>query len=423
VKAKAKKLLIITYYWPPSGGSGVQRWMYFAKNLKALGWEPFIITVDEKQAAYPVLDSSLNKEVKNLTTIRTQTREPLRWYARLNSSSDRGGIPQGAIQRKDLFGKLAAFIRGNFFIPDARKGWRKFAWEAAQNLVQKEGIDLVVTTGPPHSAHWVGSQLKSKFGLRWIIDFRDPWVTLFYNAQLYRTSWAVKKDQREEAQIVNYADCVLTTVAGNFHNYLKNLAPNQTFYALPNGYDAALMAKTPEKKHPYFHIVYTGLLTENQAYKTLIAALKKLPANNEIVVSLAGQIPENIINEFKENLPESKVKDHGYLAHEKAVQLMKSADLLVNFIFRGAEQQMISGKLLEYIATEKPILCLGNPDSEVGPFLMQGTAGVLLSPDAEKEILEFIGKARREKGQLRNKFPQIEDWSREAISARLARLL
>ena len=149
MKAKAKKLLIITYYWPPSGGSGVQRWMYFAKNLKALGWEPFIITVDEKQAAYPVLDSSLNKEVKNLTTIRTQTREPLRWYARLNSSSDRGGIPQGAILRKNLFGKLAAFIRGNFYIPDARKGWRKFAWEAAQNLVQKEGIDLVVTTGPP----------------------------------------------------------------------------------------------------------------------------------------------------------------------------------------------------------------------------------------------------------------------------------
>ncbi|NDG47222.1 MAG: hypothetical protein EBY37_09050 [Flavobacteriia bacterium] len=102
---------------------------------------------------------------------------------------------------------------------------------------------------------------------------------------------------------------------------------------------------------------------------------------------------------------------------------MKSADLLVNFIFRGAEQQMISGKLLEYIATEKPILCLGNPGSEVGRFLMQGTAGVLLSPDAEKEILEFIGKARKEKGQLRNKFPQIEDWSREAISARLARLL
>lgn len=423
MKAKTKKILIITYYWPPSGGSGVQRWMYFAKNLKALGWEPFIVTVDEKVASYPVLDHSLTEEVQHLSTIRTQTREPLPWYTRLMGTSERAGIPQGAINRVGLLGKLTAFIRGNFFIPDARKGWRKFALEAAQNLVQKEGINWVVTTGPPHSAHWVGSQLKAKYGLRWIVDFRDPWVTLFYNAQLYRTSWAVKRDQREEAQIVTHADCVLTTVAGNFHHYLKNIAPNQTFYALPNGYDAALMARIPEKQHPFFHLVYTGLLTENQDYKSLLIVLKKLQHKAEIVISLAGQIPTAIINEFREALPEVKINDLGYLSHEKAIQLMKSADLLVNIIFTGAEQQMISGKLLEYIATEKPILCLGNPDSEVGRFLMKGTAGVILSPNAEKEILEFIGKAIKEKGKLRNKFPQIEDWSRATLSSRLARLL
>ena len=161
MKARAKKLLIITYYWPPSGGSGVQRWMYFAKNLKALGWEPFIITVDEKKGSYPVYDPSLLEEVKHLFTLRTNTKEPLRWYSRLTTATKRGGIPQGSIDREHLFGKLAAFIRGNFFIPDARKGWRKFALEAAQNLVQKEGIDLVITTGPPHSAHWVGKELKS----------------------------------------------------------------------------------------------------------------------------------------------------------------------------------------------------------------------------------------------------------------------
>ena len=423
MKARAKKLLIITYYWPPSGGSGVQRWMYFAKNLKALGWEPFIITVDEKKGSYPVYDPSLLEEVKHLFTLRTNTKEPLRWYSRLTTATKRGGIPQGSIDREHLFGKLAAFIRGNFFIPDARKGWRKFALEAAQNLVQKEGIDLVITTGPPHSAHWVGKELKSKFGLRWLVDFRDPWVGLFYNKQLYRTSWAQKKDQREEVQILNFADCVLTTVAGAFHEYLKNIAPRQTFYAIPNGYDAALMAAIAEENRPYFHLVYTGLLTENQSYKSLITALKKVQSKRQVVVSLAGQISLNIIEEFKENLPEVTINNLGYLSHKEAVKLMKSADLLVNFIFSGAEQQMISGKLLEYIATEKPILCLGDPDSEAGRFLMQGTAALVLKPDAVKQIIQFIQKAIEEKGQFTNQFPQIEDWSRAALTLRLERIL
>ncbi|MCH1418327.1 MAG: hypothetical protein L7U68_07255 [Flavobacteriaceae bacterium] len=295
MKAEQKKLLIISYYWPPSGGSGVQRWMYFAKYLKSLGWKPYIITVDENVAAYPVVDKSLLKEVVSIPTIRTQTREPLRWYSRINTASETAGIPQGAIQTKSLFGKFAAFIRGNFFIPDARKGWRPYALKAAEDLIQKEGIQRVVTTGPPHSTHWVGAQLKNKFGLKWIVDLRDPWVTLFYNKQLYRTFWAVNRDRRQEKAVLKNADAVLTTVGGNFHEYLKKIAPHQEYYVIPNGYDQDLIKSVSTDQLSEFHVVYTGLLTENQNYQTLVQVLKQLQSSHSICLSLAGQIHEKFL--------------------------------------------------------------------------------------------------------------------------------
>jgi len=153
VNSSITKILIISYYWPPSGGSGVQRWMYFAKYLKELNYEPIVITVDENQASYPVLDSSLINEVKEIRVIKTSTREPLKLYSRLISSDPNVGIPQGELNTKSFFGKVAAYVRGNFFIPDARKGWIPFVLEAANKILQEEKISFLFTTGPPHSSH------------------------------------------------------------------------------------------------------------------------------------------------------------------------------------------------------------------------------------------------------------------------------
>ena len=135
-----KKVLILSYYWPPSGGSGVQRWMYFAKYLKQLGWEPIVITVDEYQAAYPVMDPSLLEDVKDIKVIKTSTREPLRFYSLLISGNSQSGIPQAEVKRKSFIGKAAAYVRGNYFIPDARKGWVPYAVKAAQKVIREENI-------------------------------------------------------------------------------------------------------------------------------------------------------------------------------------------------------------------------------------------------------------------------------------------
>ena len=259
-----QKILIVTYYWPPSGGSGVQRWMYFAKYLKQLGWEPIVVTVDEEKASYAVLDTSLNQEVDNIRVIKTNTREPLQWYSFLTSGSRNKGIPQGEVNRTSIFRKFAAYIRGNFFIPDARKGWVPFALKAARKIIIEEKITQIITTGPPHSTHLVGLQLQQEFDLNWLVDFRDPWSDLFYNKELYRSQRTIKKDLYLETQVLRTASGVLTTIGGKLHEDLKLKAPLLNLYALPNGYDAELMQSVEAKPiQDVFHVVYTGLLTQS----------------------------------------------------------------------------------------------------------------------------------------------------------------
>ena len=415
-----KKVLILTYYWPPSGGSGVQRWMYFAKHLKSLGWEPIVVTIDEEKASYGVLDESLNQEVDGIRVIKTSTREPLQLYSRLTTGSKKKGIPQGEVKRKSVFGKLSAFIRGNFFIPDARIGWVPFALKAARKIVAKEQITTIITTGPPHSSHLIGLQLQKEFKVNWFADFRDPWSDVFYNKDLYRRSRAVSKDLKLELQVLQAAQGIITTVGGRLHESLIEKAPAQKFYALPNGFDSELMNRgTVEKNHHYLHVVYTGLLTHNQPYNGVFKILNDLSATQPIKLSLAGNIAPDIINEIKISFPKIDTIFHGYLSHKEAVGLMKSANLLINFIFIGAQTQMISGKILEYIATEVPILSIGNPDSEAAKFLEQGTAAVMLDQSNLKEMRLFIDTVISQKDTLHNEFPSLEKWSREALTKRL----
>lgn len=420
VNPSPKKILIITYYWPPSGGSGVQRWMYFAKHLKLLGYEPIVITVNETQASYPVLDLSLMKEVEGIRIIKTKTREPLRWYSRLISGNPQKGIPQGEIQTSSIFGKVATYIRGNFFIPDARKGWIPFAVRAAQKVLRQEKIQCLITTGPPHSTHLAGLQLASQFELKWWVDFRDPWTDIFYNKQMRRTHKSQAKDAALEKRILQNAKGVITTTAGELHQRLQQKAPEQTFIALPNGYDAELMRNTeaaPKKKG--FHIVFTGLLTRNQAYARVVEVLQELSQGHILHFSLAGNINPSLIAEIKKSLPKVEVEYHGYLPHEQAIALMKSANLLLNFIFKGAETQMISGKLLEYMATEVPILSLGDPTSTAAQFLSQGSQAWMVEEEDTTTMKRYIKGMLEQKKQPKNKTPQLEEWSRAALTKRL----
>ena len=420
MNSSSTKILIISYYWPPSGGSGVQRWMYFAKYLKELNYEPIVITVDENQASYPVLDTSLINEVKEIRVIKTSTREPLKLYSRLISRDQNIGIPQGELNTKSFFGKVAAYIRGNFFIPDARKGWIPFVLEAAKKIIQEEKISFLITTGPPHSSHLSGTKLKDKFNLNWWVDFRDPWGEVFYNKQMFRSKKSINKDAQLEKIVLEKASGVITTIGGDFHKKLLRKNPKQKIISIPNGFDEELIFKTksaPKKKG--FHIVYTGLLTQNQSYLNLLEIINEFSKNYEINFSIAGNIKPIIISEIKNTLCNVNVDFLGYISHENSIALIKSADLLLNFIFKGGESDMISGKLLEYMATEVPIISTGDPNSEAARFLNSGSHAWMVSEHNTSIIKKHLKDLLDQNIKRTNKTPNLESWSRRKLTQRL----
>ena len=219
-----------------------------------------------------------------------------------------------------------------------------------------------------------------------------------------------------EKKILRTADAIFTTKGGSLVQKLRNKSPKQTFYVLPNGYDAKLLASIKRTNVPHFHIVYTGLLTENQDYRIFTKVLAGLGRNIRIRFSLAGQISESILNYIKDELPEVEIDYKGYLSHENALRLMKSGDLLLNFIFKSAHQDMISGKLFEYLATEIPVLSIGNSNSDVGNLFSEASFAEMLPSNDKKAIQNFIIKAIKEKGKAGNKLPGIEKWSRYELT-------
>jgi glycosyltransferase involved in cell wall biosynthesis len=266
-------------------------------------------------------------------------------------------------------------------------------------------------------------QLKSQFGIQWWADFRDPWTDIFYNKDIYRTAWAKRTDTRWEEKVLQTADGILTTVGGNLVRKLQTKAPDQSFYVLPNGYDALLMSSIPKTTLKPFHVVYTGLLTENQDYLPVIEVLNTLAGRHHIRLSLAGNIAPSLIQKIKNTAPKIEVDYKGYLSHQEAIALMKSGDLLLNFIFRGADREMISGKLLEYLATAIPLLSIGDPQSEAARFLAQASFAQMIDANDIDAQEIFIQKVAQQKGKANNILPEIENWSRENITATLHDIL
>lgn len=392
-----KKVLIITYYWPPSGGSGVQRWMYFAKFLPENGYEPHIITVDPKFASYSNTDENLLLQVKHLDIYKTKTIEPLKVYSYLTTGDSTKGIPQGGVPSKNrsLLKKTASFIRGNFFIPDARRGWVNYAYKKAQDVIRQQQIDLVITTGPPHSTHLVGLKLKQKLGIKWLADLRDPWSQLYYNKDLYRTKTAQQYDEKLEKKVLEFSDINLT-VGHNLNELFKKIYPKEPskFQYIYNGFDSDLLDSIHPVKKPYFEITFIGLLTDHQPFQSFIKTVKGLlqdiPKAN-VKVCLAGRISENTINQFVSELNGIEIINHGYITHKKAIQLMKDSNCLVNCLADMENDEiLISGKQMEYVSTGNPILCFGNTKGESAMILNKLKYSCMVDKTNIKESTSFL---------------------------------
>lgn len=432
-----KKVLIITYYWPPSGGSGVQRWVYFAKFFKEAGVEPIVLTVDGEKASYRYIDNSLEGMVADIETYRTTTLEPLMLYSQIMGGDKRKAIPQGipGDKKPGLMEKIFRFVRGNFFIPDARVGWNKYAIKKALELLKNKEITTIITTGPPHSTHLIGLYLKNKTGVKWISDFRDPWSEIYFNNLLYQTKYAKNKNEGLEQEVLKKSDYVIS-VGPTLTKLLEVKLPKDEagkFLTFHNGYDSDKMAVLPHYAHKSkFIISHIGVLTDDRPVDTFIKALQKAIAEtpemaNNIEFHAAGDITENNRADLEQVFLGDKLKLHGYISHSKALELMCSSDLLLNVLTVTAESKLvISGKLMEYLSSGRPMLCLGVTDGDAAALVKDYEFALVCEQADIENMATFIKNVyARWVAQNNTALPRqgVEYYSRKAVSARLADLI
>ncbi|MHA7112295.1 glycosyltransferase family 4 protein [Sunxiuqinia elliptica] len=378
-----KKVLIITYYWPPSGGAGVQRWLKFSKYLPENGWEPLVLTVDPQKASYAQWDKTLEKEVSEHVKVYTTTTFEL--YNLYRLLIGKGEIPYGGFsnqQNDSIMQKLAKFVRGNFFIPDPRRGWNRYAYKKAKQLIEKYNIQTVITTSPPHSTQLIGLKLQRKLGIQWIADLRDPWTDIYYYRELGHTPIAKHIDRNLERKVLNEADQVVTVsedMKRLFSEKLKQ-ADCSKILVIPNGFDEEDFKFDEITADEKFVITYTGTISEAYDIDGFLKAISGLDSQSQSRIRLrfVGNIPESTVLKIQEQLPLVDLDLVGYVDHQKSVRylLMSSIQLLVIPKIEN-NKGIITGKFYEYLASGKPVLAIGPKGGDLESLIHETQCGRL----------------------------------------------
>jgi glycosyltransferase involved in cell wall biosynthesis len=383
------KILLLSYYWPPAGGPGVQRWLKNAIHLQKLGWEVTVITPQNPVAAN--YDESLVAEVpKAMRVIKTNAADPFKAYGRLTGKKGKigtGGI--GISNTKSTKQQVLNFIRANFFIPDARKGWNKYALTAAREVLKEEKFAAVITTGPPHSTHLMGLDLQKEFSIKWLADFRDPWVNIFYNKIFPRTKRTKAKDQGLENLVLASADAILTVSPGLEAEFSARTKRIEIIY---NGYDPADIPSPERGTQPFFSLRYTGNLKPNQNIEFLWTALADLcreehDFKTNFRLEFIGNVDPSAQLRLEKLGLEEQCVYHGYQAHHVATKAMVEAGALL-FIVPNTEDNhlILTGKLFEYLGSGTPMLSIGPKDGNAAKIIAETGRGKSIDYKDYQEI-------------------------------------
>jgi glycosyltransferase involved in cell wall biosynthesis len=430
-----KRVLIITYYWPPSGGSGVQRWLKMSKYLPEYGWQPVIYT--SENAEYPIIDHSLEKDVApNIEVIRRPITEPYSAYKKFLGINKDETVKMGFIQEKEKNkswkSNLSLWVRGNFFIPDARCGWVKPSARYLKEYLNEHPVDAIISTGPPHSMHLIAMKLKEALGLPWIADFRDPWTEIDYYNDLHLTAWADRKHHRLEQEVLTKADKVVT-VAPDGARRLGRLG-NRNVRTIYNGFDRDDDAQTPVNLSEQFTITYLGVLSKIQNPSNLWQALAELIKEDSgfdknLKINMIGQIDSAVVSSINEKGLTQHVAYSPYMPHDQVSAVHRSSTLLLLLLMPDSEPRakgLLTGKLFEYMASGRPILCIGPEDGDAARILRETGAGQTVSfEDKEKmkEALKNLYQRFLENDLPNNTNTTIEQYSRKNMAEKYAKLL
>ena len=431
-----KKVLILTYYWPPSGGAGVQRWLKFTKYLKKYGWEPIIYTAENGEM--PVVDMSLLKDVpEELTILKTPIWEPYQLYKRFIGRKKDDKINASFLSENKKAGlseKISIWIRGNFFIPDARKFWIKPSINYLENYIIKNNIEYIISSGPPHSMHLIALGLKNKFtSLKWVADFRDPWTNIDFYDKLMLTKSSNNKHHSQELNVLTTADVILSIGKGMSDEFLniyqksggKNL---NKFKVISNGFDADDIKTSDIIKDKKFSIAHIGTLVKDRNPIVLWKVLKKLTGTrddfrSQLEIKLVGKVDIFVKEQLENYGLINFVKKIDYLQHsEVIIEQQKSKVLLLLINNTKNAKDILTGKFFEYMASGSPILAIGPIDGELADIIKQTQTGLISNFEdeitLEKNILNlFVNQSIKTNGE------EVIKYSREELTKKLCELL
>jgi len=421
-----KKVLIITYYWPPSGGAGVQRWLKFAKYLPEFGWQPVILTVDPEYASYPQRDESLQSEVDpNCLVYTTKSFELYTIYKLISGKKE---VPYGGFaneSKEGLLQKASKFIRGNFLLPDPRKGWNKYALKKAIELIKEFNIDTVVTTSPPHSTQLIGLKLKQQFNIRWIADLRDPWTDIYYYNQFKHTALARKTDKTYERKVVENADLLITVSEDVKRIFAEksSLPVAAKTVVIPNGFDEddfrLIQIPTETKKI----ITYSGTISEAYDVDCLLEALSRLDEGlkSQILIRFVGKVLSSIVQQFRSTGLEIELV--GYVDHPKSIEYLFRSDLLLLVLPKVKNNRgILTGKFFEYLASQKPILAIGPIDGDLAKIIQETECGKLFDYEDSEGMHQFIQETLANPVKVSNT-ERMKSYSRKQLTGKIAQIL
>jgi glycosyltransferase involved in cell wall biosynthesis len=429
-----RKVLIILYYWPPAGGSAVQRWLKFSKYLPDFGWEP--VAYVPENAGYHETDPDLVREIpKNMTVISQPITEPVTYYTRFVGGRKGNKLGASMSMKSELKGlskfkhQIAWWIRSNFFIPDAHFLWIRPSVKYLKGYLKENPVDLIVTTGPPQSLHLIGHALQKSLRIPWVADFRDPWTSIDFYDSLSLTSWADKKHHRLESKVLRSASHVIA-VGWNMQEEFTRLGA-RSISVITNGFDETDFSTEPVQPDQKFSLVHLGTISSTRNSVALWKAIAAKAAEDadfarDLEIRLIGALNYTVTESIATHGLSGYIKRTEFLPHSEGIDLLKRARVLLLLINNSKNSRgIITGKFFEYLAAGRPVLLIGPTDGDAARILAETDGGSAAGFDDEGLIRQHLDHFYNlyRLGKLETKAVKANQYTRKHLTGILAAVL
>lgn len=391
IDSKRKKVLVITYFWPPSGGIGVLRNLKFVKYLRDFGWEPIVYTVENP--SYPFLDLNNEKEVpEGVQVLKGRIWEPMSLFKKISGRKKNDPLQNITVttsSKKTVIDKFGIWVRGNFFIPDARAGWIKPSVKVLSEFLKENKIDAILTDGPPHTNTVIGMHLSQKFNIPWLADFQDPWTQVDYYQLMPIGKRADAKHRALEQEVFKTAKKI-TIASPSWKRDLEQIGAKNVD-VIYYGYDEADFKSFEKKKTNYFKIFHAGLLGDDRNLSCFFEVISELILENPelkniLRIEFAGEVDFSNKEAVSNNDLEEITTFHGMISRKDVITHYESSSLLLLPVNRSENAQgRIPGKLFECMRSFVPILVFGPINGDVKNIVESKKLGISVEYSINKE--------------------------------------